>query len=165
MFNIVDVLPSCTPGLLEEVRDLFREYAESLGFDLEFQGFVRELEELPGQYAPPRGCLLLAYPGELAQTGVLSAAGCGALRPLDEEVCEMKRLYVRPRHRGRGLGRALSLRLIEKAAGLGYRRVRLDTLSSMQEATALYRSLGFEEIPAYYYNPLPGPLFFERKLS
>jgi putative acetyltransferase len=171
MFNLVALAPSLSPETLGELRALFREYAASLGLDLEFQGFERELAELPGAYAPPRGCILLApSPSGLDLEGGAEAirrkgaAGCVALRPLAGEVCEMKRLYVRPAYRRRGLGRALCLRLMAQGARLGYRLMRLDTLSSLEEAGALYRSLGFREIPPYYHNPLPGALFFERSL-
>ena len=159
MFKLAAAAPPYTQELLAEVRCLFLEYASSLNLDLEFQGFARELRELPGEYAPPRGLLILAWPGDRS-----SAAGCIALRPLGADVCEMKRLYVRPLYRGLGIGRALSVRLIEDAARLGYLRMRLDTLSCMAAATGLYRSLGFREIPAYYHNPLPGPLYFEKEL-
>jgi len=172
MFNLVELAPPQSAAFLEEVRALFREYAASLGFDLGFQGFDRELAELPGEYAPPRGCLLLAVPAEAralpggpAVGRSEAAAGCAALRPLGGDICEMKRLFVRPEHRGQGLGRALCVRLMGQGARLGYRLMRLDTLSSMKEAGALYRSLGFREIPPYYHNPLPGPLFFERSLG
>jgi putative acetyltransferase len=171
MYNLVRLGPGDQPAHLEEARALFREYAASLGYDLGFQGFTRELEELPGQYAPPKGCLVLALPGggepkgeSLDRRRGETAAGCAALRPLGGEICEMKRLYVRPRYRGLGVGRALCLYLIEGAARMGYRLMRLDTLSSMKEAGALYRSLGFREIAPYYHNPLPDPLFFERSL-
>jgi ribosomal protein S18 acetylase RimI-like enzyme len=156
-----EVVPPCSPLLLQETRCLFIEYAESLSLDLEFQDFAQELDELPGKYAPPRGCLILARPGNQGSP----AAGCIALRPLEREICELKRLYVRPAHRNLGLGRSLSVRMIEKAVQLGYRRMRLDTLASMEEATRLYRSLGFKEIAPYYHNPLPQPLFFEMVLS
>ena len=155
------ITPPYSEALLSEARRLFLEYAESLNLDLEFQGFPRELNELPGEYAPPRGCLFLAW----AEGQNSAAAGCIALRPLRGEICEMKRLYVRPAFRDLGLGRALCLRLFEEAIRLGYRYMRLDTLASMAAATRLYRSLGFREIPPYYYNPLPNPLFFEKVLQ
>jgi ribosomal protein S18 acetylase RimI-like enzyme len=137
------------------VRILFREYAGSLGFGLCFQGFEQELAGLPGRYAPPTGCLLLATAG-----GEL--AGCVALKKLGDGVCEMKRLYVRSRHRGTGLGRALAEQIIREAKRLGYEAIRLDTVPSvMGSAVALYRSLGFRDIPAYYFNPVPGALFME----
>jgi predicted N-acetyltransferase YhbS len=141
------------------VRLLFWEYAESLGFGLCFQGFEQEVADLPGRYAPPTGSLLLATAG-----GEL--AGCVALKKLSDGVCEMKRLYVRRNHRGTGLGRTLAERVIQEARRLGYRAIRLDTVPSvMGRAVALYRSLGFRDIPAYCFNPLPGALFMELSLD
>jgi putative acetyltransferase len=132
-------------------RELFLEYAESLGFSLCFQGFDKEIQELPGAYAPPRGCLLLAGGG----------AGCIAVRPLTDEICEMKRLYVRPAFRGSGLGRSLAEAAIERARGMGYNAMRLDTLPVMERAIELYRDLDFREIGPYCVNPVEGALFFE----
>lgn len=145
------------PELLDTVRQLFREYEAAIQVDLCFQGFQKELAELPGAYAPPSGRLLLAFEGD-------HAAGCGALRPLGSDVCEMKRLYVKPQHRGKSLGAALARTLIEQARQAGYARMRLDTLPSMARAIAMYRSLGFYEIAAYRFNPVPGALFFELRL-
>lgn len=143
---------------LDEARRLFEDYAASLGFDLDFQGFDRELHELPGEYAPPRGALLLARIG--ART-----IGCGAVRPLTPEVCEMKRLYVRPGQRGTGAGRALAEAAIRVARELGYARMRLDTIPSMEAARALYAALRFREIAPYRHNPIPGTVFLELELA
>jgi ribosomal protein S18 acetylase RimI-like enzyme len=141
-----------------EIRRLFEEYSASVGVDLCFQDFARELETLPGDYAPPAGRLLLARDnGE--------AAGCVALRPIDREICEMKRLYVRPAFRGSGLGRALVDRIISEARQAGYRQMRLDSLPIMQTAISLYRRLGFRDIPSYRANPVPGAVFLELSLE
>jgi ribosomal protein S18 acetylase RimI-like enzyme len=143
---------------LDEARRLFEEYAASLGFDLGFQDFDRELRELPGEYTFPRGALLLARTG--ART-----IGCVAVRPLTADVCEMKRLYVRPGQRGTGAGRALAEAAIRVGRELGYARMRLDTLPSMEAARALYADLGFREIAPYRHNPIPGTAFLELELA
>jgi len=142
---------------LEEVRDLFREYARSLPIDLAFQGFEEELRSMPGAYAPPLGSLLLGrWSGD--------AAGCVGVRPFEEGVCEMKRLYVRPDHRGHHLGRQLASAAVEEGRSLGYREMRLDTIPSMRTAQELYRSLGFVEMEPYRPNPVPGARFLRRSL-
>ncbi|MGP8068716.1 MAG: GNAT family N-acetyltransferase [Candidatus Bathyarchaeia archaeon] len=143
---------------LEQIRDLFIDYSNSLSFDLSFQNFQKELNELPGDYSPPRGRLLLGFHDS-------DAAGCVALRRISEEICEMKRLFVRPQCRGLGLGRALAMKVIEDACEMGYRRMRLDTVPTMQTAIALYASLGFEEIEPYRYNPIKGAKFMELHLT
>ena len=139
------------------VRELFGEYADSLGVELAFQGCDEELAALPGPYAPPAGALLLALDATLG-------AGCAGVRPLEAGVCELKRLYVRPHARGRGAGRALAEAAIAAASGAGYRLMRLDTLPGMDAAVALYRSLGFREIEPYRFNPVPGTTFLELEL-
>jgi ribosomal protein S18 acetylase RimI-like enzyme len=140
------------------VRDLFEEYRGSLGLDLEFQGFSAELDNLPGEYSPPAGRLLLGWEdGE--------PAGCVALRSLEPGIAEMKRLYVRPAFRGSGWGRRLAERIVAEAREAGYHRKRLDTLPSMAGARALYRSLGFREISPYRHNPIPGTAFLELRLT
>jgi putative acetyltransferase len=163
-----------SPGQIAHARELFIEYAKSLGFSLCFQNFDKELAGLPGDYAPPEGRLLLAdYENQLA--------GCVALHKLDSgaspdgshgfefcdvgEVCEMKRLYLRPQFRGKGLGRALADRIIAEARQIGYHRMRLDTVEPvMKDAVALYRKLGFKEVAPYCNNPIAGALYMELDL-
>jgi len=148
------------PADLEAIRGLFREYEADIGVDLCFQGFEKELAELPGAYAPPLGRLLIAKAGDVA-------IGCVGLRPLksDGTICEMKRLYVRPSHRSTGLGRQLVERIVIEARAAGYVAMRLDTLQTMTAAQDLYRRMGFRDIPAYYPNPLPGVVYLELELS
>lgn len=140
---------------IAQARELFLEYAKSLGFSLCFQNFDKELADLPGDYTPPEGRLLLAeYESQFA--------GCVALHRLAASICEMKRLYLRPQFRGKGLGRILANRIITEARQIGYQRMRLDTVEPvMQDAVAMYRKLGFQEIPAYRPNPNPGTLYME----
>jgi GNAT superfamily N-acetyltransferase len=136
---------------MEEVRTLFREYAASLGVDLCFQNFERELAELPGNYDP----ILVDD----------ALAGCVALRPLQEGIAEMKRMYVRPQHRGEGLGRQLAEAIIQAAIDRSYKSIRLDTLPHLHTAIAMYRRMGFREIAPYNNNPVPGVLYMELKLD
>jgi len=139
---------------IEDVKRLFREYEESLGFDLSFQNFEEELATLPGEYAPPYGCLLLAeHEGKIV--------GCVGLRKIEKGICEMKRLYVVPQFRRKGIGRRLAAVVIEEARKIGYRSMRLDTIETMKEAISLYKSLGFKEIEPYRYNPIKGARYME----
>ena len=155
MLSIVD---ASSGDALLQARTLFEEYAASLGIDLSFQDFAHELATLPGRYAPPAGRLLLAnWNGQ--------AAGCVALRPLQDGIGEMKRFYVRPDYRGLGIGRALAERIIREASDAGYTRMRLDSLGSMESALQLYRQLGFREVPPYRDNPVEGAVFLELDLA
>jgi ribosomal protein S18 acetylase RimI-like enzyme len=158
----VQVLTPESPSHLEATRAIFREYAAGLGVDLCFQNFDAELATLPGDYGAPRGALLLAtVDGELA--------GCGACRPLPDvdyaNACEMKRLFVRPGFRGLGLGRTLAQALMDHAMRAGYSVMLLDTLDDMEAARGLYVALGFEEIPPYYFNPIPGAHYLKAELD
>lgn len=147
-----------SPEEIQEVRKLFEEYVAWLGINLCFQNFDKEVAELPGDYAPPNGRLTLATERD-------DVAGCVALRRIGEDVCEMKRLYVRPQFRGRGLGRTLTENLIHEARSIGYKRMRLDTLPGrMDRAIAMYRLLGFKNIEPYYNNPVEGAAFMELEL-
>ena len=152
------LFPAHSSEYLGTVRELFREYANSLEVDLCFQNFNQELAQLPGNYAPPEGRLLLAAEGA-------TPAGCVALRKIGDSICEMKRLYVRPAFRGKGAGRSLAQAAIQAARECGYQRMRLDTLSSMKQAIALYESLGFHRIPPYYDNASPLAVFMELRLG
>lgn len=155
---MLTIVQADTETKIAEARILFREYEAWLGLDLCFQGFERELAELPGKYAMPGGRLLLAFSGG-------DLAGCVALRGLDSEVCEMKRLYVRNEFRAQGIGNRLIDRLIADARGAGYRRMRLDTFPpKMEKAVSLYESHAFCRIPPYYDNPHDEVLFMERAL-
>lgn len=164
----VSPVPSVVKGLsfaqaetqtqINQARELFLEYAQSLGFSLCFQNFDQELASLPGDYAPPDGRLLLAeYEGSLA--------GCVALHKIADDICEMKRLYLRPQFRGKGLGRAFADRIIAEARAIGYKRMRLDTVEPvMKDAVAIYHKLGFKQIAPYRSNPMAGTLYMELQL-
>jgi putative acetyltransferase len=159
---LIELLTPATPDLLAATRGIFVEYAEQLGVDLCFQNFDAELANLPADYAAPQGALLLALvDGEVA--------GCGALRPLTDvdypNACEMKRLYVRPAFRRFGLGRLLAQALMDRGVQAGYSNLLLDTLDDMEAARGLYASLGFEEIPPYYFNPIAGAHYLRASLA
>jgi putative acetyltransferase len=147
-----------SPAQIAQARELFLEYAQSLGFSLCFQNFDKELAELPGDYAPPEGRLFLAeYEGQLA--------GCVALHKLEPQICEMKRLYLRSQFRGKGLGRLLADCIIAEAHQIGYQRMRLDTVEPvMTDAVAMYRRIGFQEITPYRANPIAGAMYMELQL-
>lgn len=157
--DLMNIVIANTEPAIQDVRQLFREYAASLSFTLCFQGFEEELASLPGKYASPHGKLLLA----ISEDG--SAVGCVGLRPLDEDTAEIKRLYVCPACRRNGTGRKLMEVVLNEAKSIGYRRVRLDTVSSMVEANRLYDSFGFREITPYCENPLPGARFLEMRFE
>lgn len=152
------IVPAQSNEQIAQVRELFTEYAASLGFSLCFQSFDTELAELPGKYAPPAGRLWLAESGG-------EPAGCVALRRLEDGVCEMKRLYVRPQFRGKGIGRILAEAICKEASAAGYEKIRLDTVEPMmQSAVELYRRMGFREIAPYCSNPIAGALYMELQL-
>ncbi len=157
----IRIVAATSPAQIEALRGIFREYAAGLQVDLCFQGFEAELAELPGEYAAPRGTLLMALLNE-------ELAGCCALRPLDSvdypNACEMKRLYVRPRFRKAGVGRLLAEAVLDYARLAGYDCVLLDTLDEMESARALYQDLGFEEIAPYYHNPISGAHYLKADL-
>ena len=141
----------------KSIRTLFLQYADSLGFDLDFQNFDQELDTLPGDYAAPDGCLIMAEDNG-------KWAGCVALRRLENHICEMKRLYVKQDFRGRGIGKVLAQAVLNEARSRGYAKMRLDTVESMHAARALYASLGFYPIEPYRYNPIDGASYMELKL-
>lgn len=151
---MIKLLHVATEEQLDDIRILFKEYENSLGFGLQFQDFREEYAGLPGEYALPDGCLLLAFYKE-------RVAGCVALRKMQDGTCELKRMYVRPEYRRKGIGRAMAQKIIEEARAIGYERMRLDTINTMKEAIALYRSLGFAETEPYRYNPIDGANYME----
>ncbi len=156
---LVELIQVKSEPALNSIRMLFLEYAHSLDFNLCFQSFDKELTQLPGDYALPGGRLVLAEVGH-------SPAGCIALKRLEAGVCEMKRLYVKPEFRGLGIGLKLARHIIDEARFVGYQTMRLDTIAGkMESAIALYRSLGFNEIPPYYENPIPNALYMELRLK
>ena len=152
------IVPALDAASIAVIRTLFLEYSASLDVDLAYQSFPDEVATLPGDYAPPRGCLLLAREGP-------HALACVGVRPLDGEVCEMKRLYVRPESRGSGIGRELAVAAIAFARTTGFRAMRLDTLPSMTSAQALYDVLGFRDIAPYRFSPVAGTRFMELDLE
>lgn len=154
---MIDIRPARFPDDIEAVRAIFREYADGLGIDLGFQAFDEELAALPGKYSPPRGTILLAWRDE-------HVIGCVALRAFEFDICEMKRLYVRPEGRGNQIGTLLAQAVVHAAKEAGYRRMRLDTLPSMKSAQRLYASLGFRPISAYVFNPVEGTQFLELEI-
>jgi putative acetyltransferase len=151
---MIKVIQAKSEKELNIIRKLFTEYTNWLGFDLSFQNFEKEFAELPGKYALPKGRLLLAFDNN-------KIAGCVGLRELAKGICEMKRMYVKPKYRRKGIGRSLAIAVIEEARKIGYRRMRLDTVPWMKEAIQLYLSLGFKKIKPYRYNPIKGSLFLE----
>jgi len=155
---MIKIISTDSQKELDEIRKLFLEYSDSLEFNMDFQNFKNEIKNLPGEYSPPDGKLYLAiYQGK--------AAGCIALRKIDSEYCEMKRLFVRQKYRGLKIGKALTEVIINEAGRLGYKFMRLDTVPSMIFARKLYKEFGFKEIPAYRYNPVKGAIFMELNLQ
>jgi len=155
--EIVRLIPATEETMLPRVRGLFEAYAASLPFELDFQGFSRELETLPGAYAPPSGCIFGAVSGE-------RMVGCVAVQKLERDIGELKRLYVVPDRRREGIGKRLLQAALAAAREMGYRRIRLDTVASMKEAICLYQNAGFYGIGPYCFNPIAGAAFFEKKL-
>lgn len=146
---------------LEAVKLLFQAYQQGLGIPLDFQNFEAELQGLPGKYAPPKGSLCLA---SWQLKDIKEAIGCFGLYPLEEEVCELKRLFLKPEYQGRGLGKTLMAHALQKAKRLGYRKLRLDSLRRLEAALRLYQQFGFYEIEPYNYNPHPDVYYMERLL-
>jgi ribosomal protein S18 acetylase RimI-like enzyme len=155
---MIKIVEANTKELIEKTKELIREYAQSLEFDLDFQDFDKEMENFPGQYAFPQGCLYIA-------TDENQPIGCVALRDLGQGICEMKRLYVKPSFRGQKVGRLLAEVVIKAARDMGYDHMRLDTIPSMKRANMLYNALGFKQISSYRFNPLENATFFELNLK
>jgi putative acetyltransferase len=154
---MLNIIIAETEEHIKHFHELFKEYEKQLNIDLCFQDFETELANLPGVYAPPEGCMLLAeYDNKIA--------GCVTLKKIDEGICEMKRLYVRPDFRGKSIGRELSEAIVEEARKMGYAKMRLDTLTRLTEAITLYRSMGFKEIKPYVFNPLDDVVYMELEL-
>ncbi len=158
IMTMAEIREASFPDDLTALREIFREYADSLGVDLCFQNFDEELSTLPGKYSAPAGRVLLAWQQD-------KAVGCVALRPMGEGACEMKRLYVRPQGRGLGLGRRLAEAICAAARDAGYQRIRLDTLVTMTAAQDIYLAMGFKPIPAYVFNPIEGAMYLELELA
>lgn len=154
---MAEIIEASTIEQYRQARLLVEEYARFLGIDLEFQGFSRELTDLPGMYGPPKGAMLLVHDGG-------AFVGCVGLRPLLDGCGEMKRMYLRPAHQGKGLGRMLMEAFLIKARSLGYKTIRLDTIPALGRALGLYRKFGFVEIPPYRHNPAADAIFMELKL-
>ena len=154
---MIEIVEANTDDLITKAKELFQEYAESLGFDLCFQNFDQELDDFPGQYSPPMGRLFLA----LSENQPI---GCVGLRSFEKGVCEMNRLYVRPDFRGRKAGRLLAEATIKAGKVIRYEIMRLDTLPSMESANILYKSLGFRQIEPYRHNPIKGAIYMELNL-
>ncbi len=159
------IRPAESAADLAEIRRLLREYEAETGTDLCFQNFKEELAGLPGSYAPPSGRLLIAMAEGRSSDAETRPAGCVALRPLDPEICEMKRLFLRADFRGTGLGRRLAMAIVAEARAIGYQKMRLDTLPQQADAHRLYASLGFREIGPYRPNPIAGSRFLELDLA
>ena len=155
---MIKIIEANTKELIEQAKELIREYAQSLEFDLGFQDFDREMDNFPGQYASSRGCLFIALAAN-------QTIGCVALRDFGHGICEMKRLYVKPNFRGQKVGKLLAEVVIKAARDMGYDYMRLDTIPSMKQANMLYSALGFKQIAPYRFNPIEGATFFELNLN
>lgn len=155
---MIRIIEANTDESIAQTKSLFLEYAESLDFSLCFQNFDNELENFPNQYSPPTGNLFLA----LSENDPI---GCVGVRSFEKDICEMKRLYVKPEYRGKGAGKELAVSAIKSGKELGYEYMRLDTLSSMETANQLYKSLGFIQIKSYRDNPIDGAIYMELNLD